>query len=343
MKILADCHHGDLYNSLELLFEDRLGFELYRPIGMDWFYGGYWKIAEPYGNDINTVKQFLDINNLPWSPYGNLNGGNFKDGDVYKIFDPRYDRYQKAITLETFSNMDFDLVISSIPAHDISFEQLIKDKMSKAKHIAQMGNVYQTTEVKNVMCSTMPYTVPPDKNVVFYHQEFPLKTFVYKDPEPSTIVSSFVNCLPKPEQFSLFEINLPDLKFASYGIGNRDGTVTGLNQIAGIMQNSLFGYHVKPGGDGFGHIIHNWFASGRPVIVGGNDYRDKLAGNLLLDKVTCIDLDQHSFNESLDLIKHYSEPELHKFTCKQVRKRFDEMVNFDEEEKRIRLFLEAII
>lgn len=343
MKVLADCHHGDLFNSLQILFEDRLGFELYRPIGLDWFTGGYWRIAEPYGNNIDTVKQFLDINNLPWSPYGNLNGGNYKDGNVYKVFDPRYGKYQKAITLETFSQMDFDLVISSIPDHDESFARLIKDRMPKAKHISQMGNAYQTTEVANVMCSTKPYPVPEGKNVVFYHQEFPLHYFRFEAPRPSNKIVSFVNVLPKPDQFALFETNLPEMEFKSYGIGNRDGTITGLDEIAQIMKTSLFGYHVKPGGDGFGHVIHNWFACGRPVLVGGNDYTDKLAGDLLIDNVTCIDLDKNSFQSSLDKIKYWSDPENHAEMCVQVIKRFREVVDFNKEEQLVRKFLEKII
>lgn len=343
MKVFADFHHFDLYYSLQLLFEKRLGFELYRPIGTEWATSGYWKIAEPYGNNPDTVRQFLGLDTHKWESGKFLNGDYHLEDGVYYIFDPIHQNHQKAITLETFSQMDFDLVISSIPAHDVSFSQLIRDRMPRAKHIAQMGNSYQTTDVKNVMCSCSPYPVPEDKNVVFYHQEFPLDVFSYKEPIQTNLVSSFVNCLPKQDVFNLFEASLPELKFSSYGIGNRDGTVTGLQGIADIMQNSLFGYHVKPGGDGFGHIIHNWFASGRPVIIEGNDYRDKLAGNLLQDGVTCVDLDKHSFNESIDLIRRYSEPGLHKYTCEQVRKRFDEVVNFDQEENLIKSFLESII
>ena len=42
IRILADFHHHALWESLRLVFEERFGWELYRPIGMDWFIEGYW-------------------------------------------------------------------------------------------------------------------------------------------------------------------------------------------------------------------------------------------------------------------------------------------------------------
>jgi hypothetical protein len=57
MRVLADFHHGSLLRSLVMLFEDRLGMELYRPIGLQWLHRGYWAISNLKG----TAKQFLDL------------------------------------------------------------------------------------------------------------------------------------------------------------------------------------------------------------------------------------------------------------------------------------------
>ena len=65
MKIFADLHHSSLFTSFKLLFENRLGHRMYRPIGLEWFTEGFWKIAEPYNNNIGTVKQFLEPGNTP--------------------------------------------------------------------------------------------------------------------------------------------------------------------------------------------------------------------------------------------------------------------------------------
>lgn len=48
MRVLADYHHHDLFESLAILFEDRLGWELYRPIGMEWFDEGYWNFERAW-------------------------------------------------------------------------------------------------------------------------------------------------------------------------------------------------------------------------------------------------------------------------------------------------------
>jgi len=61
MKVFAELHHQSLFTSLQFLFEKRLGYQLFRPIGEKWFREGYWKICEPYGNDIRTITQYLGI------------------------------------------------------------------------------------------------------------------------------------------------------------------------------------------------------------------------------------------------------------------------------------------
>lgn len=343
MNVFADLHHEALFYSLHLLFEKRLGWNLYYPIGEDWLTKGFWKIAEPYGNHPDTVRQFLSPESIGFDQYKSLNGNNYYEDGVYYCHDPVNNYIRKAITMDKFKETDIDIVISSYQPHDVTFARLITEYSPKAKHIAQMGNAYQITEVSNVMCSSIPYEVPSDKNVVFYHQEFNLSDFYPESPKDSSQITSFVNCLPNPEQFELYKINLPENIFKSYGASCPDGTITGCKKIAEIMRDSLFGYHVKPGGDGFGHIIHNWFACGRPVLVSGNDYVDKLAGNLLIDDVTCIDLDKHTFQGNLDKIRYWSDKENHAEMCVQAIKRFREVVDFNKEEQLVRKFLEKII
>lgn len=344
MNIFADLHHYDLYYSLQLLFEKRLGHNLYRPIGISWFTEGYWKIAEPYGNNEGTVRQYLDLNTLPWDPYENVNGGsnNYQKDGIYYIWNPIHKLHQKAITLEMFKEMDIDIVISSIPSHDKSFAELIRVHKPKAKHISQMGNIYQTTDVKNVMCSTIPYPVPPDKNVVFYHQEFNLEVFNYEKPKETKAITSFVNLLPRADLYQEYKKDLPEFTFKAYGSQCPDGTITGDYKVAEIMRNSTFGWHIKPHGDGFGHILHNWYAVGRPVITNAGDYFGKTGMFLLEDKVTCIDLERHSKQENLETIRHASVPEVHQMMCEAAIDRFKSVVNYDEEEKKIRQFLSNV-
>lgn len=343
MKVFADFHHTSLYKSLQLLFEKRLGWELYRPIGEDWAIQGYWKIAEPYGNDPGTIRQFLGTDTHRWEQYTFLNGDYVLEDNVYHIYDPISKTHQKAITLDTFKEMKFDIILSSYQPHDETFALLREKYQPQAKHIAQMGNIYQTTSVKNVMCSTVEYPVPPDTNVVFYHQEFDTNIFQYKKPENRTQITSFVNLHPASNIYDVYKNNLPEFTFNAYGALCPDGTITGEQNIADIMSNSAFGFHVKPRGDGFGHVLWNWYACGRPVITHGSDYADKLGGKLLEDGKTCINLEFSDFEGNLKKIRYWSLPENHNEMCQNAYNKFTQECNFDEEFERIKIFLSNMI
>lgn len=345
MNVFADYHHGGLYKSLKLLFEDKLGFNLYRPIGLDWYLNGFWNIADPYPDPMDTALQYLDINSREYSQYENLNGGHYIKDGIYYVWDAAEEIHHKCITFEQFKEMQIDIVLSSIPAHDVSYARLIRDFKPKAKHIAQMGNIYQTSDVSNVMCSTAPYPVQEGKNVVFYHQMFDLDIFKYKEPINTEIkhINSFVNILPQQDLFQQYRTALPEFKFESFGASCPDGSVTGNHNLAEKMSSSHFGWHVKPGGDGFGHVIHNWFACGRPIITNGSDYYDKLASLLLEDGVTCIDLEQATFQDNVSRIKKWAEPENHIKLCQNAYNRFKDVVDFDGEVENIKLFLDRLI
>lgn len=348
MKVFADFHHAGLYASLHYLFEDRLGYELYRPIGMDWFTHGYWKIAEPYNNAIDTVKQYLEINNTPQdgsSPLNNIL--HVPQKGVHYIWDFNNEYYQKAITLDKFMEMDFDFIIASIPAHIDAFKQLIFDTGSKAKLIYQIGNIgwhshIPWKEVDNVMASVNSFPFPSGKNVVFYRQEFKTTYFDHTDSNVNSQITSFVNCLPKPDYFLQLEQIMPEVKFKSFGISCRDGIKQSVREIANEMKSSMWGYHLKPGGDGFGHVIHNWFAANKPILVGCDDYKDKLAGQLLEDKVTCIDISKRSPIEVAKILRGIGNDQYKKMV-ENVADRFNNVVNFDEDEKKIGRFLNVCL
>jgi len=46
MIVFCDFHHGGLYHAMHKLFVERLGYEMYRPIGMDWVTRGYWYVSD---------------------------------------------------------------------------------------------------------------------------------------------------------------------------------------------------------------------------------------------------------------------------------------------------------
>lgn len=322
MRILIDLHHEGLLRSLKLLFETRLGHELYIPTGREWFEEGYWKLAEPYNNHPSTISQYLETK---WEGY-------------------------RAITLPEFKDTKFDIVIASTYDHVRVYGELVSKYQPQAKLVHQMGNDWPVDFdlVKNLMSSTAPFPIPPGVNAVFYHQEFDTQMFSYQYPEKTKIARSFVNTM---REDTIFGQDLKDFieleRYLRYkcemrGASCRDGVVKEQSEIARLMQESEWGVHLKAGGDGFGHIIHNWAAVGRPVIFRGSQYRGKLAGRLLKHMETGLDLDLMTHYDLANFIRSMSEGE-HRAMCERMYAIFTQEVNFDKEEETIKSFLSNML
>ena len=304
MNILTDFHHNSLLRSFVLLFEERLGMNVYRPIGLDWFYEGYWAIND----QLSTAKQFLDIetqvlaDNTP--PLNIVK--NYSDG-IYSVYDPGNITTHNAITLEAFKNMQFDYIIASIPQHIPIFQKLIQEFQPKAKLIIQIGNNWNPNIFRglNVLGSVKPGNIQ-DANVVYYHQEFDTDIFKPSENKRTKTISSYINLLQEMsigwKDFTELENSLDKVKFNSYGGQCRDGNMTGAHELANSMSNDDLIFHVKDHGDGYGHIIYNAYACGRPTIIRSSRYNNQLAQELFNDQ-SCIDLDKYSTDDAINKIK----------------------------------------
>lgn len=340
MNVLVDYHHGGLIYSLYKLFEEQLGWQMFRPIGYDWFTHGYFRIAEPYNNAQDTIKQYLEIANRPYEPYVFLNGDPKLVGNVYYIQDPENNFTHRAITFETFKDMHFDLIVATFPLHE-NWE-LLRKYHPEAKFIMQLGNEGQDCSVKNIMCSVWGYHSKPGQNIFYYHQKIDTNHYWYAPPKFTKNITSFVIGLPERELYFQYKDALPEFNFKAYGPGAIDGNLSKREMMGKVMRDSLFGWHVKPA-DGFGHLIHSWYACGRPVITRGNYYQGKTGGMLLTDQETCIDLDKHSFEENVELIRHWAKPENYIKMSQNAIDRFKNVVNYDDEENRFKEWIKQII
>jgi hypothetical protein len=348
MKVFTDLHHGDLYYSLHLLFEQRLGWELYRPIGLDWFHGGFWKIAEPYNNAMDTVGQYLAINQCGWDSEKNLNGNNYVEDGVYYVHEPVHNYYQKAITLEKFRSMNFDIILPTIKAHDYSFERLRDMYQSQAKLVSQMGNTGQGTHLKNAMHTT-PYKPEAGQNTVYYHQEIDPNLYSYIQPNSATKnIFSVTNCYPYSDIYLKYKQLIPEVNWKFHGGGCPDGGLFGAKGVGEKMREANIGWHLKPQG-GLGHSAMSWMASGRPVITNMSQHRnwDKPWGGdatkLFEPGVTCYDIEGSSEQDNVAAIRHILEPEENLRMAENAYKRFHELISYDEEEKKIREFLGRLL
>lgn len=334
MKVFADKHHGALSYSLHLLFEKRLGWKLYMPIGMDWRKKGFWQ----YSQLEDTIHSYLDIKD------------DFEPKSWYfEHWDPDFEWTQKHLTFGQFLKTDIDVLLCSVGPHEDTFFDLQQKYKPKAKLIRQIGNWNEEVDFnksKNVMISVGPFVCPDGVNYICYHQEFDTKVWKYVKPSNFKTIKTFINCFPDTEDYPLWDIyknELPEFSFKMHGIGGLDGNVSPQKAVLGAMVDSGFIWHVKLGGEGFGHVVHGAYALGRPVITKGSYYRGKMAEPLLIDGVTCIDLEKGGLHENVAKIRHFSEPESFKKMSQAAYRRFREVVNYDREEKPLREFLKRLV
>lgn len=344
MRVLCDFHHSSLLRSLVLLFEGRLGAELYRPIGMEWFEQGHWAI----NNLEDTARQFLDYGSQPLDNTPGLNDAFGTPDGTYTVYDPGMKTTHRAATLEFFKNNKFDFVIASIPQHVSLFEQLISEYQPEAKLIVQMGNNWDLSrwEGYNVLASIAPQ--PSPANTFFYHQEFDLTVFYDTPVAPARKVYSFVNVIQQfPEAWSDYSelkriMERLGWEYRSYGGQCPDGNMTGAHELAAKMREAAFIFHVKPGGDGYGHIIHNAYAVGRPVLTRPSHYRGQLAEQLLVPG-TFIDLDRYTKGEVKNILTRLIyDPDSLEQMGKAAAHRFDEVVDFKKEAEGIEQWLQSL-
>lgn len=346
-KMLVDFHHSSLLRSLVLLFEDRLGIDVYRPIGLDWFTEGFWGI----NGQEDTAKQFLSLDQAyrpsDGTPPLNSLSINTQEPGVFVVAEPGGRDFHRAATLEFFKNNQFDFVVASIPEHVGMFTELISRYQPSCKLIVQVGNNWDLAQYQNlnVLASVSPRPVP-SANVMFYHQEFDLEVFHSTPCLPTKNIYSFLNVIKEQGagwidyQQLKRELEKREFVVASFGGQNPDGSTEGPYETAEKMREAQFICHLKPSGDGFGHVIYNAYAVGRPVITRSSYYRGQLAEELMVpdtyvDLDVCLDVD-----EAVQTIIDITEDPEYLLSCGvRAAERFREVVDYAAEGTRIAAWL----
>ena len=346
-KILVDFHHSSLLRSLNMLFEERFGYELYRPIGMEWWTEGFWAINDQPG----TAKQFLSLEQayVPGDGTPPLNivaKSNEKNGE-YVCLDAGAETAHRACTLDFFKRNQFDYLIASIPAHVPLFKKLIAEFQPNAKLIIQQGNNWvEDYDGENILASRAPTITDNLNNVVYYHQEFDLTLFKSNKPPLEKGIFSFVNVIQNTgigwEDYKDLKKTMPGFRFKAFGGQCPDGNMTGPRAVADAMAHADFIFHVKPGGDGFGHVIHSAYAAGRPIITRSSHYNNQLAASLLQDG-TYLHIDKLGRKGVAKDIKWlYEHPEELEAMGNRARARFYDVVDYNAEAKEIWTWLQTL-
>lgn len=349
MRILTDYHHSDLYESFALVFEDRFGWELYRPIGMEWFDRDYWQFEKQAHGDA-VARQYLSI----WDTDRDCGTHWERDDKTHP------GRVHKMLTVE--QARDLDRVIATVPHNEAGLHRFANE--IGATFGVQLGNVGQAFEVnwgrvKFALCSTtMPFA--PNVPHCVYRQEFSLTDFRYEwPPAESNTVSSFVQCFPENrgpargnfyDQFTRLAAELVDefdfRVYGAYGGAPTDqwacGNLESTPSVAEHMRNTRVAWHAKYWSDGYGHVIHNLHAVGRPVMSYHDYYADKLAAPLMEHGVTGFDLSRMNDAEiAATLRKLRDHHDYHEQISEQAAQRFRDVVDFEADADAIRRVLEA--
>lgn len=337
MNVLADYKGSrDLYYSLHALFEKRLRWNLYRPIGKKWREKGFHRLNIPIGLNVPALHP---------------SAGVFLINGVYHYI-PLEMRYkQKAITFDKFLKMDIDVILTTAFTNEEAYYNLVKNYKPNSIFIRQIANIHEKPIVaKNVLLSTLE-PMPQGINYIIYIPENP-DEYHYTPPTNHKLIRSFSRNLPSYPQdlrtWNRYKSTLKDFTFRMHGTGGqniyyegyKDGFVPHILMSQAIKE-SAFVWHMKPGGGGW--IPRQAMASGRPCIVRRCycEQHNTLCKNLFHDSIkngpiNCIDLDLRKFKENIKLIKELSQPDRHIELCKSIEEQFKKDVNFAEQAGRIK-------
>lgn len=348
MNVLIDLHHEDLFYSLQLLFQKRLGMNVYRPIGLEWYHEGFWHIF-PH---INTANQYLSTDGVPplsangvpvTEEHGEgawINKDAVGTEGLFHVPDNQHANpiHHRGVTLQAFKDMEFDLIVASIPKHLKAFRELRDKYQPRAKLIFQAGNNWGSIRAENLLTSSKKtHSSLKDANEVFYHQEFDLSVFKpgsCKNPKSIMNLQHLSTTTDKLKEVVKY---LPGWELYIHGAGSELGAIPAL-EIPQKIRDVGFVWHVKRD-EGYGYNIHHSFACGRPMIVDLSGNQGMTPADLYQEMYTVLDV-RHSPRALAEALKVAADN--HDIWCENVYTRFKEVVNFDEEEQDIRKFLENL-
>ena len=338
LRILTDRHHADLLYAMQRLFEDRLDVKVYIPIGHEWWDEGYWQFGACFGDD-RLAQQYL-IAGSAFEP------GYDEDSEFLATFDVTHpSRLIRAVTVEQFRALDgWAFVMPTVQENQAGYARLARE--IGARYLYQVGNTGQQVDLSlhPTLINTSEYRVPDGQGVTI-HQEMdtdPGGAYGFREPTERRTVRNFVNLfhrLPGYAAFEAVEQALADWTFTTHGHEGRNGFIVPSEAQGALMASAGFGWHDKPVGDGFGHVIHGWAAVGRPIIGRAAFYRGKMAEPLWTPE-TSIDTGGKSLGDVVREMQAIAgDADRHTAMCCAIRAKFDSLVNYEAEADAVRSLL----
>lgn len=345
MKVLADFHHHALYESLAILFEDRFGWDLYRPTGMDWYDAELWNYERLHWGDA-VAHQYLDR----WPT-------DVDRGDYWERVEPKSRRVSKMVTLDQFRAQRWDFIIATLDHNEHAYAKLARE--TGARFGIEIGNQWGDhawDERPFVLSAVKPDPWPAHIEGVTLRQEFNLEQFRYVPPDPFRTIGSFMQVYPQGPNYGDFTeaaTLAPEFDWGvwgAYGEAPVDrfarGDLETIDDIAAAMRGVSLGWHIKHWSDGYGHVLHNFFALGRPVLAwtayydGRWDGQRRIAADLFVEGVTSFDITNRPASYTVELIRSLAaDPDRYLRMCEETAAHFRRTIDFDAEADAAHLLL----
>ncbi len=306
----------------------RMGWTLYTPHGHEWWDSWYWSFGRGTYNDDRLGKQYLEC-----EPVADM---EYPDWPI------------NYVTLDEAKAMRWDYVIATLQDNQEGLARFAREQ--DATYVLQVGNTGQQIAWNLNPLVLSSSEMPIEGRGIVYHQEFDSEgTFGFVEPYKRVpIVRCFVHllhetaCYPSWQEFAglvpfSFRFgHAPTFHDPTYVENAKPAA-----KVADYMAASSWGWHDKPHGDGFGHVLHGWAAVGRPLIGHASHYAGKMGEPFWRDGETCIDLDKHSVPEAAEMVNGIDWAEYVKM-CRAIRATFDELVDYTNEAESIRNLLTMV-
>jgi hypothetical protein len=354
MNILCDFHHSDLWWSHYLIFEVALGHTLYRPRGMEWSDRGFHQQKYPQVAGQFLVSSMFTLEAMRQYPKARMpipavrppglraSMNHIEGCTSYPLIN--------TLSFDEFLDAKIDVIMATCSDIQEPWVRLHKEFKPTAKLVREEGNVQGWSSLHpafpNVLTSDLPtYHTIKVPNKLIYHQRFDIKNiFTYTDPTVFNRVTCFMPQFRACADLVAFAENhdLGGMEFVDYGNFAKRGFLSTKGLFAEQMRATSFVWHHKPGGDGFGHIIHNSFAMGRPVITVEADYRNSIVWPLMEDRKTCILIGRDPVANSKK-IKSLSDPATIQAMSRRAADRFLTVVDYEKEARQVQRFLDRLV
>lgn len=319
--------HADLFYSMHALFEKRLGFKMYRPLlSAEW-----------------------DRENIVTASFANSQQECLEQEEgVFTANIETHSYTQNCISFDKFLSTDIDIIVTTSWENERPLAELIKKYKSNAKFIRVIANIHEKPVItKNILLSTKE-PMPAGTNWMKYHGEHrELYSYTPLVSGERSIKSFFNYMSSYPVEianWNFYKASLPEFIFKMHGGLSEDGSIP-QNNLHEVMKSSMFIWHCKPHG-GCGFTARQALACGRPLIVNKRycAMYNTLAQDYLQDGINCIDIDpnKRKVEDSLALIRTWSQPGVIQEKCLEVKSFFEKTINFEAEALAIKDWLNRL-